>query len=309
MANRFDFFFKQVVTEGEIDGAFAGLELADRNVITDLGLSGIASGGIVAEHFPVPDLTVDIAGPLFAHSPLGERLFFAALQNVDVSVDDLSVSTAVGTPGNEKIIAVFLKFDRLLSDDRVDGGGNPIKFQQDESFKFVVKQSAEAPIGTAVPPPLEADGILFVDVTLINAQTQVLNADLDFSRRQELVVVAAGFTPTDDVRSKTLSAAQATRLNKGQLTYSAAVISAAGAIVGSNDVNVASIGHPSTGLYNITLDQPHDGINYVAQVTIDGATAGMTAVVVTSASIVTVRTFDDAGVLTDLPFHFSTTGA
>ncbi len=309
MANRVDFFFKQVVTEGELDFAFDGLELADRNIITDLGFTGIASGGLVTEHAGVPDLTVDIAGPLSAHSPQGERLFFSPLQNVDVSVDDLAVSTAVGAGGNEKIISVFLKFDRLLSDDRIDGGGNPIKFQQDESFKFVVKQSAEAPVGTAVPPPLEPDGILFVDITRIFAQTQILNADLDFSRRQELAITASVFEPTDDVRGVTLSVAQSSRLNKGQLTFSAAVISAAGAIVGSNDVNVASIGHPSTGLYNITLDQAHDSINYIAQATIDGTTAGMTAAVVTSASIVTVRIFDDAGVLADLPFHFSTVGA
>ncbi len=202
MSLRFDFYFKQPVTEGEMDAAFAGLEQADRDLAVDTLNTGIFANAVVTQHTPTADLTVDVSGPGTAYSPLGERMFFAPNQTVDLSVDNLSVSTSVGSPGNAKIVSLFLKFDRTLSDPRTDGGGNPIDFRQDESFQFFVTQGAEATSGSEVPPALESDGILLADITLIFAQTQILNADIDTARRQDAVTpdsaVAAHAAITED---------------------------------------------------------------------------------------------------------------
>ena len=184
--NRLDFFFRQLLTEAELDEGFDKVEAADQKIMTDQLLSGIFIGGEVAEHFPTPDLTVDIAGPMNAYDQLGRRLFFSPLQVLDMSVDELSVSTTVATPGNEKILTIFVQFDRNLSDPRLDGNNNTVFFQRAESFKLNVVQSAEDTIGNAVPPAPRVDQLILADVTIINAQAAILDADIDAARREDV---------------------------------------------------------------------------------------------------------------------------
>ena len=119
MSDRLDYFFRQLLTEQELDSGFDKTEAAEQKLMADQLLTGIFIGGEVAEHFPTPDLTVDIAGPLNAYDQLGRRIFFSPLQVLDMSVDEIAVSTAVGTPGNEKILTIFVQFDRNLSDPRL----------------------------------------------------------------------------------------------------------------------------------------------------------------------------------------------
>ena len=185
MANRHDYFFRQKVTEAELDSGFDKLEDADRDIMSDQLLSGVMSNGVVSEA-AAPDLTVDVSGPHITYDQQGRRIFHSSLQNVDATLDEVGASTAVAGGGNEKILALFVEFDRLLSDPRTDGNGATVFFVRDESFKFNIVQSAEAPIGTAVPPPLRGDQILLADITLINAQTQILNADIDTARREDV---------------------------------------------------------------------------------------------------------------------------
>ncbi len=63
MADRVDFYFRQRVTEAELDLAFALLEKADRDLAADLNIYGIVAGAVPAPHSPVPDLTVDLTAP------------------------------------------------------------------------------------------------------------------------------------------------------------------------------------------------------------------------------------------------------
>ncbi|KKN30618.1 hypothetical protein LCGC14_0832320 [marine sediment metagenome] len=186
MSDRLDYFFRQLLTEQELDSGFDKTEAAEQKLMTDQLLTGIFIGGEVAEHFPTPDLTVDIAGPLNAYDQLGRRIFFSPLQVLDMSVDELAVSTAVDTPGNEKILTIFVEFDRLLSDPRLDGNNLTVFFQRVESFKLNVVQSAEAAIGLAVPPAPRADQLILADVTIVNAQVAILDADIDASRRADV---------------------------------------------------------------------------------------------------------------------------
>lgn len=184
--DRVDFFFRQIVTEAEMDEAFSKAEAGDQKIMTDQLLIGVQVGGEVAEHFTPPDLTVDIAGPCVAYDQAGQRMFFSPLQVLDMSIDENGVTTTVGTPGNEKTLAIFLEFDRSLSDPRLDGNSVTVFYQRTESFKLNVVQSAELVIPTSVPPPLRVDQILLADVVIINAQTAILDADIDDSRREDV---------------------------------------------------------------------------------------------------------------------------
>jgi hypothetical protein len=204
MADRLDYFFRQRVTEAELDLGFELLERADRNLAADLGFVGVVAGAAVSQHAPVPDLTVDVSGPGAVYDQLGERIFFSALQNVNVAQDDNGVSTAVSAAGREKLVSVFVKFDRTLSDPRVDGNSLTVFFQRAESFKFIVAQGAEAPAGTALPPPLRSDAILLADITRTFGQTQILNAHVSTARRQDAFVVTG--SPRSLRRGRTIEA-------------------------------------------------------------------------------------------------------
>lgn len=185
MANRKDFYFRHNVTESELDAAFNDLEVADFNLSVDHALVGIVEGMGVSEKSGTPDLTVDVAGPGAAYSKQGERIAFNSLQNVDLSVDDGAVSTVVGTPGNSRVISLFVTFDRLLSDPRIDGNSNTVFHVRDESFAFSVVAGAEAVTGLEVPPALDPNKILLADITRDFGQTQLLNADVAVTRRED----------------------------------------------------------------------------------------------------------------------------
>jgi hypothetical protein len=60
VADRVDFYFRQRVTEAELDLAFELLEKADHNLASDLGVFGVIAGAIPTQHAPLPDLTLDL---------------------------------------------------------------------------------------------------------------------------------------------------------------------------------------------------------------------------------------------------------
>ncbi len=190
MANRQDYFFRQKVTEAELDLGFNGLEVADFNLAIDNELTGIVQGQAVVEA-AVPDLTVDVAAGT-SYSKQGERIRVPSTQNVDMSQDDGATSTAVAAPGNEKIVSVFLIFDRALSDPRIDGNSLTVFFNRTESFDFSIVQGAEAVIPNAVAPPIDGNKILLADVRLIFGQTAILDADIDLITRRELAFSLGG---------------------------------------------------------------------------------------------------------------------
>ncbi|MFZ5443272.1 MAG: hypothetical protein ACOZQL_24910 [Myxococcota bacterium] len=187
MADRVDFYFRQRVTEAELDLAFALLEKADRDLAADLNIYGIVSGAVPAPHAPVPDLTVDLTAPARAYDNLGQRMFFGTGQTVDCAVDLVGIPTDVATVGNERWLGIFLRFKRQLSDPRTDGNSQQVFFRRDESFELVVRQAPEGAIGVAPKPALQADELLLCDVRRRPGQTQILVADLDTSRRQAFI--------------------------------------------------------------------------------------------------------------------------
>jgi hypothetical protein len=189
MSARKNFFFRQRVTAAELDSAFDDLEDADHNLAGDLGFTGVLANAVVSQHAPIADLTVDVSGPASILDQLGRRVFFFALQNVNVGQDDNGVSTAESAAGKEKVVSVFVRFDRLLSDPRIDGNSLTVFFRRDESFKFSVAQGAEAAAGEAIPPALRSDAILLADVTRRFGQAQVGADAISTARRQDAFVL------------------------------------------------------------------------------------------------------------------------
>jgi hypothetical protein len=193
MSDRRDYYFKQPVTEAELDTGFDLLEQADRAIVGDLGLYGIMQNVDATEKAGTPDLSVDVSGPGVAYDQVGQRLAFSgSSQNVDVSVDEGAASTAVVTPGNEKWLSIFLAFDRELLNPRTDGTGATVFFERNESFEFNVVQGTEAAVGLAVRPSLRGDEVLVADVLLDFGMTQVFNADVDKTRTELLVRTTGG---------------------------------------------------------------------------------------------------------------------
>jgi len=191
---RFDFFFRQKVTEGELDAAFDAVEQMEFNSHLAQGLVGAQSQAIVTENSGTPNLTVDISGPAEIRDQLGQRVAWTASQDVDCSVDENSNSTAVGAAPNERYLSIFAKFARTLSDPRLDGTGAAINFNRAEGFQINVVQGAEAALGTASRPATRADEILLADVLLVFGQTQILNANISTTRRQSAFVTVLGST-------------------------------------------------------------------------------------------------------------------
>lgn len=172
----YDWWFRQSVTEENMNDAFGAVQTADHNLMTDQQLVGVAFGGTVAQTAPTANLSVAVA-ETYAYDQLGQRIFTAG-DSVDCSQDYNHVSTAVVGAGNEKWLSLFILFERNLSDPVIDGNGFTVYYVQAESYEYQVVQGAEAPAGTATRPALINPGLLLADVLLVYGQTQILTADI-----------------------------------------------------------------------------------------------------------------------------------
>ncbi len=184
MADRVDYYFRQRVTEAELDLGFELLERADRNLAADIGVYGVVAGAVPTQHAPIADLTIDLTAPARAYDRLGQRIFFGSGQTVNLAVDSTGIPTDVSTVGQERWVGVFLRFHRLLSDPRTDGNSQQVFFRRDESFELVVRQGPQAATGSAPKVPLVDGELLLCDVRRAAGQTQILDIDIDISRRQ-----------------------------------------------------------------------------------------------------------------------------
>jgi hypothetical protein len=184
VADRLDYFFRQRVTEAELDLGFELLEKADRNLAADIGVYGVVSGAAPTQHAPIADLTIDLTAPCRAYDRLGQRIFFGTAQRVDCAADLTGIPTDVSTSGQERWLGIFLRFKRLLSDPRTDGNSQQVFFRRDESFELVVRQGPQAAAGSAPRVALVDGELLLCDVHRVAGQSQIHDADIDVSRRQ-----------------------------------------------------------------------------------------------------------------------------
>lgn len=218
--DRRDFFFKQQVTEGEMDEAFDDVELADQRLVTDYLNTGVLTNGDVTEHSPTADLTVDINNPSTVYDTNGQRIFWAASQRIDTSKNgetpiggggnpDVPDGSAIALPagGNEKIITIVAKFARILSDPRTDGLGATIQYDRIESFRYEVLEGAEESIPATTFPTVPSGAMVLDHYRLQSAQTQIFNADLfatlepGNSQRSDFVGIGTHIATTQDPHS------------------------------------------------------------------------------------------------------------
>lgn len=177
----------QLVTAGEFRNGDQALEQGILNLASDAGLVGVLGGGDVVEHAGTPNFTVDVAATL-ARSPLGERLRSAGISVVSLAFDYLGNPTTITTPLNSKYIDVYMVFDRLPSDPRIDATNTTVYWVQDETFGFDVVQGAES--NTPAPPSTLPDGVLLARVLVAFGQTQILNADIDTTVRADVFKIS-----------------------------------------------------------------------------------------------------------------------
>jgi hypothetical protein len=242
MAGRRNYYFRQKVTEAELDAGFTGLEAADRAFSVDNGITGIVSGGSVSQRSAGANISVDVAAGV-AYDKLGQRIAWSGTQNVSVATDYLGTTTNVSSSGNTKVVSIFAKFKRSYSDPRTDGNSATVYFVEDESFEFVVKQGAES-AGTPTPPSLDAEYILVCDVVRSYGQTQVLNANIvDHStyagalskRREDAYVLTAGSYAVRVGQPEAATQALLTAINDHVVDTSAAHAATAVSYAGSGN--------------------------------------------------------------------------
>lgn len=195
--NRLDYYFKQKVTEAELDKGFKYAEDAIKAVAAESGLFGVSSGMVLSAQL-VPDMSVAVSDGV-AYDKAGNPVRVVSVPPVSVAIDYNAIPTTVAGGANEKYVSIFVEFDRALSDPRTDGNSLTVFFERQEFYKFKIVQSAEALIGAAVPvavDPSGGNGVLLGTVHLLFGQSTVANADISQAARDDVYYYGSwGVTP------------------------------------------------------------------------------------------------------------------
>lgn len=186
--NRRNFYYRQLVAEADMDEVFDLAEDADRALMVDQGVIGILDGLDISEA-GAPDLTVECDAGV-AYDQDGQRMYVPSVQTVNLAVDSDGNSTDVNTPGNIKWLSVFLRFKQDLSNPKTDGNNVTVQYDVDESFEFIVEQSAEDVAPSR--PALKSDAILLADIQRNEGDTTIENAEISTTRRQWAISATAG---------------------------------------------------------------------------------------------------------------------
>lgn len=215
--DRFNFFFRQKVTEAELDAAFDAVESSIASWIGDFDYVGVARGAVLAQA-PAPDFTIRASGPGTVFDQLHQRIGWSPEQSIDLAFDENSNPTAVVGGANSRWLSVFARFLRIESDIRTDGNQQQLTYSSTESFVLKVASGAEGVSPTK--PVLRADEILLGDVLIVFGQVTVLDGDIDITRREDiyrltgspLSIQESGFKPVLQAMVDTLNAFDATTI-------------------------------------------------------------------------------------------------
>jgi len=215
LSDRFNWFFRQLVSESEMDGADSALEGADRNFAVDfefgVGTLGSEYGGITTSGL---DLVVAIVGATqpvatgvrvyagVAYDSSGRRVPHSPVSYSTIDARRAG-STTIGETGLmllpdgpdiqplagfERWLSIFIVSGRLLDDPRIDGAGDPVYYEEGESFQFYVKAGALYALSgaPAIPdPPLESGKVLLADLKITNTGGDLEYQTPDVQRRQD----------------------------------------------------------------------------------------------------------------------------
>lgn len=195
--NRVDWYFGQIVTQGDMDEAFDYVEQASLDHRVDTGLLGIVDGLAVTAQ-AVPNMTVNVAAGV-GYDQLGQRVRVGGTQVVNLA------GSAPAGGGASRVVSVCVRFDRDLSDPRVDDNSVTVQYQRAESFEIFLVAGAEV-VGTPTPPSKPSDGLVLADVTLTQGDVTIATGDINMTatgRRDWAFDIAIGTLPTLQVGTLT----------------------------------------------------------------------------------------------------------
>ena len=188
MSDRTDFYFRQKVTEAELDLAFELLERADRNLAADIGVFGIIGGAVPSPHSPVPDLSIDLTSAARAYDRLGQRIFFGTRPDCGLQPPTTRASRRTSRIRTRSVGSAyscdFIASSRICARTATR---NRCISRRDESFELRVRQAPAAAIGDAIKVALQPDELLICDIHRRHGQSQILIDDIDMARRQAFV--------------------------------------------------------------------------------------------------------------------------
>lgn len=182
-----DWFYKQIVTQDQMDESYGWAEDADHDSVVDQNMWGlnrvIGTEWDSSETSPA-SLSMEVSGgPHRAYGKTGERIYLSnAVETLDCSVDEYGVSTSVVGAANSRYLSVFVRFKRLLADPEVDGSSVLVYTRKYEDAELFVRQGAEAVAPTK--PALLSDALLVCDIELAYAQTTIQNTHIDTDRTE-----------------------------------------------------------------------------------------------------------------------------
>lgn len=242
--NRHDWYYKQQVTQSEMDELETYIEDAMRDMAGDLYGTGVVAGWTVQQHAPA-NLSVDVT-PGKGWDFSGLRVATSATQVVDCSKDKNGVSTAVSGSGKEKWISILAYFVRVPSDPRVDGSGGTVYFRQLEGCVFRVVQGAESDAPAVRPAKPSDGGLLLADVKLSYGTAAITSAMIDTSRRDSLVPHTASDIQVVDEGSRFAGAdveAVLAEIDAAADAHTALTTAAHGGLAPSSHVGAAGSAH------------------------------------------------------------------
>jgi len=199
--DRKTWYFKKLVTTQFVEDTFDFVENAVDAAAKDLGALGISDGGLVTQHSPSANLSIDIQ-PLIARDVNGKRIYLPTLANLLVDVDSDSIPTNPTGPTFEKWLGIFVKHVKKLEDPTTDGNGDTVFVTRRDWYEFKVVQGAQALVGAAVMPV--SPGVEWVRICDVlrhhdSVQNTVLNADIDYTLRDDRTVANADEVAYDDL--------------------------------------------------------------------------------------------------------------
>jgi hypothetical protein len=231
--NRYDFYYRQKVMEDELDNAFKAAEDSLVNFVVDQKLGRVDSpalefGGVNSGFIVTLSSGVQVSvSPGTGYDDTGKRT--ATTAPILVSMDHVG-NTATGLGGTPsgasldpgagfcRYAALFIVFDRALTDERIDGYGEHVWFNRGESFHFYVSAGPIKPFDTLGPadkPARVANCLLLADVKVKNVAGTVSIYDVSQLRYEKYINV----TGVVGTNPKTLSAYHVREALKVLLDY------------------------------------------------------------------------------------------
>lgn len=165
--DRFNWYYRQRVSESDLDGLQDRIEAALTNLQKDLFTYGWLVGGDIT---PGSGTAVSVP-PHIGYDQYGQRIAWSTPQTVNLTAQK------PGTPGQSRWVLIAGRFKRALSDLRTDGHGQQVYFKEDESYEIV--QRAGTAAASPSKPTKQAGDVVLGYVKVAYGATSIVAGDID----------------------------------------------------------------------------------------------------------------------------------